>query len=192
MLRTALYCSPAAGLLVLFLVVIHGDVLPHLDGINPALPGSVAVAVILLVLRLRSRGGRVSVVAGHIHGGTRHRTARHEAGHWVAAKAVGGRPTSATIHNNGGGFVSWTGTRGSDRQQVVAAVAFLDAGRRALGSSEGCSGDKDSIRATLRYLPSAERSAARREGEAWARRIVSSRSGEIRRVASRLDQHGRL
>lgn len=188
-LRTALYCSPAAGLLVLFLVVIYGDVLPHLDGINPLLPGSIAVAVILLVLRARS--GRVSVV-GHIHGGTRQRTARHEAGHWVAAKAVGGRPTSATIHNNGGGFVSWTGTQGSDRQQVVAAVAFLDAGRRALGSSEGCSGDKNSIRATLRYLPSAERSAARREGEAWARRIVSSRSGEIRRVAARLDQHGRL
>jgi Peptidase M50B-like len=149
------------------------------------LVGALAVAALL------TAGGRLAI-GGHLHGGPRSVVARHEAGHVVAARAVGGRVKSAQVYGNGGGLVRWTGIHGSEREQVVANIAFLRAGAYAAGTREGCSGDDASVRQMLKYLPPAERSAALREGEAQGRRIVASRQGEIARVADRLDEKGRL
>ena len=156
---------------------------------NPNAGGWLVAA--LVVAGLLTTTGRLAI-GGHLHAGTRSTTARHEAGHVVAARAVGGRVKSAQVHGNGGGLVRWTGIHGSEREQVVANIAFLRAGRYAAGTGEGCGGDDESVRKMLKYLPPAERSAALREGEAQGRRIVASRQGEINKVADRLDERGRL
>ena len=154
--------------------------------------GFIGLAVIVLVLWCLMSSGkrRPRPVAGHSHAGTRRSTARHEAGHVVAARKVGGRVKSANVYDNGGGLVTWTGVNGTDREQVVANIAFLRAGRYAAGTGAGCGGDDATVRQLLRYLPTTDRAAAKREGEAEARRIVSSSRGEIRRIATHLDKKG--
>jgi hypothetical protein len=151
--------------------------------------GGLAALATRVLASLRGSG---LAVTGHSHGDTRARVAVHEAGHYVAGTSVGGRVKSAVIYASGGGYVAWRGPGGDYRTQVVAVVAFLDAGRQALGSPEGCGSDRHSIKRALKFLPAKERSAARREGEAWAGRIVASQSGEIARVAARLTTKSRI
>ena len=159
-----------------------------------AVNGFIGLAVIVLVVYCMCSGkSRTSrVPSGHAHSGTRARVAKHEAGHVVAARRVGGRVKSADVYAGGGGLVTWTGINGSEREQVVANIAFLRAGRYAAGTGAGCSGDDAAVRQMLRYLPTTDRAAAQRAGEAEARRIVSSNRGEIRRIANHLDRKGSL
>jgi hypothetical protein len=138
------------------------------------------------------RGGRTSAVVGHSHGSQRSTIATHEAAHVVAARAVGGTVTSARM-NDHGGRVQWTmRDPNSLVVEVTQNVAFLRAGEYAAGDDGGCGGDRVSVRQQLRRLPSGQRGVVRRAGEQRARQIVSSRSGEIARVADRLNRKGRL
>jgi len=138
------------------------------------------------------RGRRTSAVVGHSHGSERATVAVHEAAHVVAARAVGGTVTSARM-NDHGGRVKWTmPDPNSLVTEVTQNVAFLRAGEFAAGDDGGCGGDRASVKRQLRRLPSGQRAVVRRAGEQRARQIVSSRSGDIARVADRLNQKGRL
>ncbi|HEY9354636.1 MAG TPA: hypothetical protein VIP28_15345 [Nocardioides sp.] len=162
-------------------------------GLVLASKGYGAAMVAALVIALLLAGGvRLAAVGGHAHGGNRARVAQHEAGHVVAARAVGGRVRSARLHSNGGGLVTWDMSARPLAEEVESNLAFLKAGELAAGTTEGCSGDQAAIRRQLRRLPAGERSAAQSRANAKARSIVSSRHGEIRRVADRLNQKGRL
>lgn len=129
-------------------------------------------------------GGRF--VTGHGHG-TRKLISRHEGGHAVAAKALGGRVRYAWLTDDSG-YVAAT-LPDSDQTK---AVAFLAAGRHAVGTSRGCSADDAAIRKVLREVPSKQRAQVKRDGIRLAKRITSSRAGEIRRYARKLDEKGRL
>jgi hypothetical protein len=124
-------------------------------------------------------------VSGHAHG-LRNFIAKHEGGHAAAAKAVGGRVESAWMTDDEGLVMA----RIPD--DPVKVVAFLAAGRAAVNSGRGCSADDAAIRQELRRVPSKERGQVKREGLRLARRIVSSRSGEIRRFANQLNEKGQL
>jgi hypothetical protein len=155
--------------------------------LGPAVGVGVAVLVVALCAGgvVRGRSG----VAGHAHGGDRRRVAIHEAGHVVAARKLGGRVLSASL-SGGGGLVTW-----DMPVKVYSAqtnVAFLLAGKYAAGTSKGCGGDRAAIRRELRSVPASERSRVQSRAASQARSIVSSHSGEIRRVAARLDERGRL
>jgi hypothetical protein len=133
----------------------------------------------------RARG-----LAGHAHGGNRALVAQHEAGHAVAARALGGRVRSAEVYRNGGGLVTWDMPANLSSPQNN--VTFLLAGQYAAGTRAGCGGDQATIRSELRKVPRADRAAVQRAADRRARQIVSSRQGEIRRVAAKLDENGRL
>lgn len=138
------------------------------------------------------RGGRTSAVVGHSHGSQRATIATHEAAHVVAARAVGGTVTSARM-NDHGGRVKWEmRDPNSLAVEVTQNVAFLRAGEFSAGDDGGCGGDRASVRQQLRRLPSGQRGVVLRAGEQRARQIVASRSGEIARVADRLNRKGRL
>lgn len=149
--------------------------------------GVVGLAVIgFIVWCLCSKGGGGKPVPGHFHGGNRRQVARHEAGHYVATKAVGGRVHSAELSdgNRPSGMV-W-----STLPNARADIVFLMAGRSAGGSGSGCAGDDQLIARTLREFPARDRGRIRRMCQAEADRIVASRGGEIRRIADRLDRNG--
>lgn len=155
-----------------------------------AIPGWLPVSA-AAVLLLYPAGWVVRRGApGHAHGGARGQVATHEAGHVVAARALGGRVLSAELHRDGGGLVTW------DMPARVAGaktnVAFLLAGQYAAGTSRGCGGDRAAVRRELRQVPAAERAAVRAAADRRARQIVSSSQGEIRRIAAQLDEKGRL
>ena len=170
--------------------------------------GFVGLCVVLLAVWCLCSSGSGSTagrsiprrgLTGHVHSGPRSTVATHEGGHVVVARGVGGRVKSARIYSDGSGLVTWTGAGKTDYEQVVNAVAFLQGGRYAAGTSEGCgdgwlfkSGDALSVEQVLKYLPTDQRAKARAEGERKGARIVSSRGGEIARVADRLDQRGRI
>jgi hypothetical protein len=140
----------------------------------------------------RTGGSGTAGIAGHAHGDDRPRIATHEAGHVVAARAQGGTVTSARMSNSGG-RVQWSmPDPGSTAIEVTQNVAFLRAGEFAAGRDGGCGADRSSVRRELRRLPSGQRGVVLRAGEQRARQIVSSRSGEIARVAARLNERGRL
>jgi hypothetical protein len=153
--------------------------------------GGILVAALVLAWLLAGSGssgpalagGRY--VAGHAHG-QRKFIARHEGGHAVAAKAVGGQVTSAWLTDDEGLV------RARIPDDPVKVVAFLAAGRAAVSSGRGCSADDAAIRAELRSVPSAQRGQVRRDGVRLARRITSSRAGEVNRVAARLNEKGQL
>lgn len=135
--------------------------------------------------------GRYISVHGHAHGagsGTRRKIAKHEAGHAVAAEALGGQVVSAEIYDGDRGGLVQAHLPGDPK----TAVAFLLAGQYAVNSSEGASGDNDAIRKVLLEVPSRERGQVKSQAKREARRIVSSQAGEIRRVAAALDEKGRL
>lgn len=137
--------------------------------------------------------GRYIAVKGHAHGpastSTRRLIAKHEAGHAVAARALGGKVVSAEVYDDGEGGMVWARLPSNSAED---AVAFLLAGQIAAGTSRGSSADNAAIRAELRTVKGSERSQVRRDATRSARRIVSKNSGQIRRDAATLDKHGRL
>lgn len=149
--------------------------------------GAVGVALLLAGGGVKAR----QMVAGHAHGGTRARIAVHEAGHVVAARAVGGRVLKARMSDHDG-YVQWDMSGRDLEREVQSNLTFLKAGEVAAGTGAGCGSDRDAYRQELRRLPSEARGKVRSRADSEARRIVSSRSGEIRRVAEKLNRDGRL
>jgi hypothetical protein len=153
--------------------------------------GGILVAALVIAWFLGNGGSPGPVLAGgryatgHGHG-DRKLIAQHEAGHAVVATAIGGRVKSAELGND------WGLVRAEVPDDDVKHVAFLAAGRFAAGTGRGCSADDDAIRRVLRQVPSNTRGQVRRDGIRLARRTVSSRAGEIRRAAARLNEKGRL
>lgn len=147
-------------------------------------PLAIAVAAVLVFSTKARRA-----VLGHSHGGGLARVARHEAGHVVAARAVGGRVLSARA-SAGGGRVEWDMSDRDLHAEVRSNVTFLRAAEYV--DPVGCGGDRSEVRRQLRRLPAKDRARVRADAEAHARRIASGRSGEIRRVAARLEKKGRL
>jgi hypothetical protein len=141
----------------------------------------------------RFSGGRYVSVQGHAHGSgsssaLRRKIARHEAGHAVAARAVGGSVISATLYAGESGGLVQARLPGDPK----AALIFLHAGQAAVSSSEGAGADNDLFRKVAREVPSKDRGRVSAEAKREARRIASSRSGEINSYARKLDERGRL
>jgi hypothetical protein len=130
-------------------------------------------------------------VRGHVHGtgsNLRRKIAKHEAGHAVAAEAVGGRVLSAEVFDGeAGGLV-----RARIPNTPLARATFLIAGQVAVNSAEGASADNDEIRRVLREVPGRERSQVKAQAKRDARRIVSAHSGAVRRYTRTLNEKGRL
>lgn len=150
-------------------------------GVGVALVAAFGVALIL------GGAARMRGVGGHSHAGDKPLSARHEAGHAAAARALGGRVHSATLNRDGSGYVDATIPDGAQR-----AVAFLLAGQLAAGTRRGAQHDEAAIRRELARVPASERAGVRRAAERDARRIVSSQSGRIRRDARVLMERGHL
>lgn len=149
----------------------------------------VLVVVGLLALLVKAGGGRTTsgrMVSGHAHSGPSRTIARHEAGHAVAARALGGRVVSATADRHGG-YV-----RATIPNSSRAAITFWLAGRRAAGTGAGCSADDALVRRELRQVPRGERGQVFRDADRDALRIVNQHRGQIRRDAGRLEREGRL
>lgn len=161
--------------------------------------GSTALVIVLLVvawLGLRSgaatsgraSAGRMVAVRAHSHGGGRATIARHEAGHAVAARALGGRVRSAEMDDHSGLVQAVLPT-----DDPGAAITFLRAGQYAAGTNRGAGADDDEVRRILRKeVPAVDRAAVRKAAERRARQIVRSRKGQIRRDAKTLGEKGRL
>lgn len=147
----------------------------------------IVLLVVFVLMRLFS-GGDGREVRGHGHAGNRPRSARHEAGHVVVARGLGGRVRSATLEPDGRGFVDAT-LPGDDPQ---SAVAFLVAGQLAAGTRRGAGDDEAAIARELRRVPRSERADVRRAAEAQAARILAAESERVRRDAHRLMRDGRL
>lgn len=127
---------------------------------------------------LCSAAGRAAT--GHFHGGRgmSHTRAMHEAGHYVAGRAVG-----ASVAMRSDGDVDARGL-----PNAKAQIIFLLAGGIAAGTGSGCSGDYANARRALQEYPLGERDRMWARAQAEARRIVASNRGEIRRVAERLER----
>lgn len=184
----AIFAVPA-GCLAVLAVRFGGGI----TGLAP-LGWAAAVAVVALAVMFTrpvfSRGsaamGRMGVKM-HGHGvGGRALIARHEAGHAVAAKALGGRVESAVMTDHGGLV------RARIPAGPLSAVTFLLAGQIAAGTTEGAGGDNDLVRKELRAVPGSERGQVRRDAAAAASRIVSSHGGAITAYARKLNDKGRL
>jgi hypothetical protein len=161
-------------------------------GGHTAQVGLVSAGVLAFLIWTSLPGG-ARAVPGHSHSGTRARVARHEAGHVVAARAVNGRVTSAALHSTGGGLVQWYHRSHPGEEKLRQHnITFLLAGEYAAGTGAGCSGDRSAVRSELRRLPSKDRGRVMSRAKSDARRIVSARSGEINRIAKRLDEKGKL
>jgi hypothetical protein len=130
-------------------------------------------------------------VRGHAHGtgsNLRRKIAKHEAGHAVAAEAVGGRVLSAEVFDGEqGGLV-----RARIPNTPLARATFLIAGQVAVNSAEGAGADNDEIRRVLRDVPGRERGQVKAQAKRDARRIVSAHSGAVRRYTRTLNEKGRL
>jgi hypothetical protein len=147
------------------------------------------VGIAWLIVRPRGSGGAATgrMVRVHGHGNDRATIATHEAGHAVAARALGGKVRSATMSNSGG-LVRVTLPTSSSK----AAITFWAAGSTAAGTRHGADADEAYIRRELRTLPRDQRKQVEREARRDAARIVSQHSAQIRRDADRLNQRGRL
>lgn len=184
-----LLAIPALALLVLFVRTGGITVWPDLAGLARVGAGLVAVLAGLVVLAGIGRAGSGRRrLHGHGHGGDRPTIARHEAGHAAAARAVGGRVTSA---------VMYSGERGGLVQARIPdgplpAVTFLMAGEIAAGTSRGTAGDRAAIRKELRGLSGSDAARVRRTATRDARRIVRRAAGRIDSDARTLERKGRL
>lgn len=141
--------------------------------------GFIGLAFIALVLWcLCSAAGRAAT--GHFHGGRgmSHTRAMHEAGHYVAGRAVG-----ASVAMRSDGDVDARGL-----PNAKAQIVFLLAGGIAAGTGAGCPWDYANARRALQEYPPGERDRIWARAQAEAQRIVSSRRGEIRRVAGKLER----
>lgn len=114
-------------------------------------------------------------------------TARHEAGHAIVARKLGGYVYKVVIRPDGSG-TTYVKKMGS----LVEEVAVTYAGEYAAGTSRGCSGDHALTRAYLRMAPNSERARVHREGKALARRMVSRHSGAINSMANKLLERGHV
>jgi hypothetical protein len=114
-------------------------------------------------------------------------TARHEAGHAIVARRLGGYVYKVIIRPDGSGA-----TYIRKMSSLVHEVAVSYAGEYAAGTSRGCSGDHALTRAYLRMAPNSERARVHREGRALARRMVSRHSGAINSMAKRLLEKGQV
>lgn len=161
-----------------------------LAGLGPALLLALLLGGALWAFGGQATVGRSVSVRGHAHGsGARQEVATHEAGHAVAAKALGGRVRSATVSADGrSGLVRAT----LPDSRPETAIAFWRAGAIAAGTSRGASADDALIRRELRTVPAGQRAQVRRDAERQARRIVTRHRAQIRRDATHLDQKGRL
>lgn len=180
---------PALALLVLFVRTGGITAWPDLAGLARVGGSLVAVAVgaaALAAIGWMSSGWRR--LHGHGHGGDRPTIARHEAGHAAAARAVGGRVTSAVMYGGErGGLVQARIPDGP-----LPAVTFLMAGEIAAGTSRGTAGDRVAIRKELRGLSGSEAARVRRTATRDAHRIVRRASGRIESDARTLERKGRL
>lgn len=149
--------------------------------------GNAGAALVIGVVVLFFARRATRTATGHAHVGPLSLSARHEAGHMVAARYVGGHVTSAQLYRDGGGFVQ---ARIPDKPQSV--VTFLLAGALAAGTDRGAEDDFAAVDRELSEVPIGERSRVLRDARADARRIVSRRAEEIARDAERLEQNGRL
>jgi hypothetical protein len=177
----------ALGIVVLggvALGVYHGVVSVIDSGALPLWP-----LLALLVFPLLRMGPAARSAAGHSHGDDLATVRRHEAGHVVAGRAVGGRIRSARVSRwSGSGWVDWDPPQWPirDAAGAQAQLTFLMAGELAAGNSEGCGYDRASVEHFLRAVPAGQRGRVRSAASSHARRIVSSRRAEIDRVARRL------
>lgn len=189
-MQRALFAIPAVGLLVLCVRFGGG-----FTGFGPLVAGLRVIGVAALVLAgltvaARWGGGRSSTRGGvaHVHGGQREEIARHEAGHAVAARAVGGRVTSARIyHGDRGGLVQARLPEGP-----LPAVTFLLAGQVAAGTTRGAGADNAAIRRELRGMPGPDARRIRRQATRDAHRILARHSGALHRDAATLTRKGHL
>lgn len=190
----ALIAPPVLGLIGI--AVRRGGGFTGWESLRTAAAVVVIAAVVVLVLLIAAASPARAQLRGHAHvhgrlqGKARRRfIARHEAGHVAVARACGATGVRAEIgsDNNSGGMWSRTLPGG-----VVAAVAVARGGRKAVGSSYGCSGDRAIERAALRDVPYRDRGAVVRQADRLATRAVNSARGQIRRDAAHLDRTGRL
>jgi hypothetical protein len=144
----------------------------------------IVVALIVAACWCLCSGGKSRTATGHTHGGRRRVRAIHEAGHYVAAQAVGGYVAGAELTRHGGVV------HARNLPNAQAQATFLYAGRYAAGTGAGCSGDDADADAAINEYPARERARRRAAAQREARRIVNSRRGEIRRIAAQLDQNG--
>jgi hypothetical protein len=165
----------AVGVLVLGLIAAK-------EGAPVLLLAALGVALVL------AGGARKLAVRGHSHAGDKPKSARHEAGHAAAARALGGKVHSATLNRDGTGYVDATLPRDDARDALV----FLMAGRKAAGTSRGAGHDKAAEARILAKVPADQRAKVRRTAERQASRVVSAQSGRIRRDAATLMERGRL
>lgn len=141
-------------------------------------------AVIAALARRTAIGSYRVAVEVHRHGPVDRDDVRyHEAGHWVVGRHLGGRGGHAVARPDGSGYV-----RMSFRRPLtpVEEAAYSMAGAIAEGSSVGAAADERITRAALKQLRSKDRGRARREAERLAKSVLSSRSGELKRVAESL------
>lgn len=116
-------------------------------------------------------------------GSDRWGTARHEAGHVVAARRKGGRARAKLVDDRKGFF---TGTLPSRASDVDEAVVLL-AGRAAGGARHGGATDRANAK---RLLSGTGVSVG--QAEAQARRLVAQNRAEIDREADQLYRNGRI
>lgn len=182
-MQRALLGIPAVGCLIV--AIRHGG---GFTGVRSLLIVAAVVLVVTVFLAVLPSGAR-STVTGHGHGDTRRSIARHEAGHALAARQLGGRVRSARMYSGTrGGLVQATLPNGSP----LAVVTFLVAGQIAAETSEGSGGDNHHIRQELRGLPSAQARRIRSQATRDARRMVARNPGQLNRDAARLEEAGRL
>lgn len=161
------------------------------DGLITAGWGLLGIAVGVLVFawtRPSSRmcGRTVAVRTGNSNCRV---AARHEAGHYAVAQAVGGRVRGAAIYPDGSGV---TVLRLPRRISPAKDVAVDVAGHVASGTSSGCDGfdgsDFDQMRDVLATLPKSQRDAVQAEGYRIAERVCHGLFSSVPGLARRLER----
>jgi hypothetical protein len=146
---------------------------------------AVLAVLTLLIARLRSGAATGAMTARIAPGHYPRRTARHEAGHVVAARRLGLGVASAVVNRDGSGHV-----RCARRGTAAQHIGFLRAGEYAIHTGSGAGTDRANVRAILRRVPAADRARVRREGERLGRQ--AARSWAVGGVASTLTRKGHL
>ena len=151
-------------------------------------PPVVALISVVVAVVLWKTAGSPRAVTAHVHGGTTRDIARHEAGHVVVIKNLGGKVDRAEAHEDWG-FVEGRPPRGA---KPVHDIAVAAAGQVAAGTNRGCAWDDSLIEDALRRVPRRERDQTRKDGFDLAAQIIRDRAGEMRRYEKRLYEKGRL
>jgi hypothetical protein len=117
-------------------------------------------------------GGRKMVA--HVHPGELRDTIRHERGHALVARKIGGRVIRSRVFKDGSGYVE---ARFPDTKENRAA--FFYGGQYAMGSDRGAEYDNKMLRRSGNHK---EREA----GKALARRIINANRGVIEARGDRI------